>query len=68
MRSPAVEWSLAVGHLAVLDWIRDRGEPDRDTLSEVIRETFHVDTPAGRAVFTAVLGLGAVAFHRHICK
>lgn len=68
MHSPRVEWVLGIGYLAVVDLLRDRGEPDGDTLSEVIREVFAVHTPLGRARFTvALIGSGAI-FHRHICK
>lgn len=68
MQSPPVEWALGIGYLAVVDAIRDRGEPDGDTLSEVIRQVFNVNTPQGRAAFTATLAAGAVLFHRHIVK
>ena len=68
MRSPRVEWSLGFIYLGVLDVLRDRGEPDGDTLTECIREGFRVHTPAGRAAFTAALAVSAVSFHRHICK
>lgn len=68
MQSPPIEWALGIGHLAVLDWLRDRGEPDADTLSEVIRDVFRVDTPHGRLAFTLTLAAGAAVLHRHICK
>lgn len=68
MHSPPLEWSLGIGHLAILDWIRDRGEPDSDTLSECIREAFQVHSPRGYLTFTATVVAGAVLFHRHICK
>lgn len=68
MHSPPVEWSLGVAYLGVLDIVRDRGEPDGDTLTECIREGFRVHTPRGRAAFTLALTASAVLFHRHICK
>lgn len=65
MQSPPAEWSLALGYLAILDYLRARGDADEDTFSEVVRGvvTRH---PRGRLVFTAALALGAVAFHHHI--
>ena len=68
MHSPPIEWALFAGYFAALDVIRDRGEPDGDTATEVIRTTFAVDTPAGKAAFTAALAASALLFHRHICK
>ena len=67
MQSPPLEWTLAIGHLAALDYIRARGEADSDTLSEVIRG--YVDShPAGRAIFTTALTGAAVIFWRHILR
>lgn len=68
MKSPRAEWVLFGAHFAALDYIRDRGEPDADTLSEVIRDTFQVHTRIGHIAFTAALTGAAVLFHRHICK
>lgn len=68
MRSPRVEWTLHVLHFGILDLVRDRGEPDGDTASEVIRDLFHVDTPRGRAAFAATLAVGSTVLYRHICK
>lgn len=68
MHSPPVEWSLHVLHFAVLDVVRDRGEPDGDTASEVIRDLFHVDTPTGRLAFALTLAAGSTVLFRHICK
>ncbi len=68
MQSAPLEWTLHLAFPVLVDIIRDRGEPDGDTLSEVIREVFRVHTPRGRLAFTATLAAGAVAFHRHICK
>lgn len=68
MHSPPVEWVLGIGYLAVLDAIRDRGEPDGDTLTEVLRETFHVETPGGRSVLRATIAAGGVLLYRHLAK
>lgn len=55
-------------HFGVVDWMRDRGEPDGDTASECIRQAFRVDTAPGRLAFTAALTGAAFLFHRHITK
>lgn len=68
MQSPRIEWTLFAAHFIALDYLRARGEADSDTASEVCRHAFRVDTPRGRAAFTATLATGAVLFHRHICK
>lgn len=67
MRSPRAEWTLAIGHLALLDYLRARGEADSDTLSECLRELVE-RTPHGRAIFAAAVGVGAFVFHRHIVR
>lgn len=68
MHSPPLEWGLGIGYLVALDVLRDHGEPDNDTLTEVIRQLFGVDTPLGRArVATAILA-GGVGLYVHICK
>lgn len=68
MQSAPTEWALAFAFVGLVDFIRDIGEPDGDTLSECIRTCFRVDTPRGRLVFTATLAASAVGFRRHICK
>lgn len=68
MRSPRAEWSLGIGYLVLVDILRDRGEPDGDTLSEVTREVFRVHTPRGRLAWLAVLVGGGALLDRHICK
>lgn len=68
MQSPPVEWALGIAYLGVIDVLRDRGDPDGDTLSEVIRDTFRVHSPGGRSAFTLTLALGAGMFWRHIVK
>jgi hypothetical protein len=63
-----MEWALGIGHLAVLDWVRDRGEPDEDTLSEVLRAGFHVDRPEGRAALAVTIAAGGAVLYRHLTK
>jgi hypothetical protein len=59
---------LGIGYLVALDVLRDHGEPDNDTLTEVIRQLFRVETPLGRArVATAIL-VGGIGLYVHICK
>ena len=65
MQSPRAEWLLGIGHLAVLDYLRARGEPDHDTLSEVTRELVAAH-PHGRRLFAATLAAGALVFYKHI--
>lgn len=38
MQSPPAEWVLGIGYLAVLDYLRARGEADGNTLSECTRD------------------------------
>jgi hypothetical protein len=68
MHSPPVEWALGIGYLAVVDWLRDRGEPDGDTLSEVLRAAFSVDQPRGRLALAATLAAGGLVAYRHLTK
>lgn len=68
MHSPPVEWTLGIGHLVMLDMLRDHGEPDGDTLTEVIRGWFHVDTPEGRARLALSIAGGGVLLYRHLVK
>lgn len=68
MHSPPLEWGLGIGYLVVLDVIRDRGEPDKDTLSECIRDGFHVETRRGRIAWRVALIASVLVFDRHIAK
>lgn len=68
MHSPPIEWALLAGHFIALDVVRDRGEPDGDTASEVLRTVFHVGTPQGKATLAAFLAAGAVTLYRHLVK
>lgn len=68
MHSPPIDWSLDLVHFIVKDAIRDQGEPDGDTATEVLRALFHVDTPEGRAVLAAAIAAGAVGLYRHLVK
>ena len=65
MQSPPAEWILGISYLAILDWLRSRGEADGDTLSEVTRDVV-ARHPRGEQIFTGVLLLGGYALHRHI--
>ena len=67
MKSPRIEWTLGIGYLALLDYIRSRGEADGDTASEVLRDLI-ARHPYGRPLFVATLIAGGVAFHQHIDK
>lgn len=61
-------WPSLIGALIALDVWADQGDPDQDTLSELVREWFRVDTPYGKAAFTLALACGANVLHGHICK
>ena len=65
MQSPAVEWSVALSQLAVLDYLRSIGEADGDTLSECCRELV-ARHRHGRTLFAATMVVGAVALWNHI--
>lgn len=67
MNSPPIEWALFVGNLAVVDYLRSRGEADHDTLSEVVRNGVE-KIPYGEAWFTAAVITGAAGFWRHIIR
>jgi hypothetical protein len=67
MQNPAAEWGLAIGHLAVLDYLRSIGDADHDTLSEVVRNTVSRH-PRGRLMFAGALTVGAVVLHEHIVR
>lgn len=68
MQSPRAEWAVLIGHGVVLDVLRDRGEPDGDTLSEVLRTVFRVETAPGRAALATAIAGGALALYRHLVK
>lgn len=68
MQSPRIEWTILVAPLVAVDYLRNRGEPDGDTATEVIRDVFDTDTAEGRTRFGIALAVAAVAFYRHICK
>lgn len=67
MQSPPAEWALGIGYLAILDYVRSRGEADGDTLSECVREGI-ARHPAGLAVFTGIYAAGAVVLWRHVVR
>lgn len=65
MQSPPAEWVLGLSYLALLDYLRARGDADGDTLSEVVRDLV-ARHPRGETIFTGVVVLGGYALHRHI--
>jgi hypothetical protein len=67
MQSPPVEWTLGIGYLALLDYLRSRGDADGDTLSEVVRDAMRKH-PQGERIFTAGLIVGAFALREHIIQ
>lgn len=67
MQSPRVEWTLGIGYLAVVDYVRARGDADGDTLSECVRDLIDAH-PHGRIMFTTAYLAGAIALWRHICR
>ena len=67
MQSPPAEWALGIGYLAVLDYLRSRGDADGDTLSECVRDNI-ARHPAGYAVFTIGYAAGAFVLWRHIVR
>lgn len=64
MQSPPVEWTLAIGYLAALDFLRSRGDADDDTISECLRPW------ATRHPFAFAAACVAVPlwFHGHITR
>lgn len=67
MQSPPAEWALGISYLVVLDLIRDRGEPDGDTLSECVRDLVGRH-PLGSHALALGIAWGGWAFHRHIVR
>ncbi|GAB3776818.1 hypothetical protein FB382_004339 [Nocardioides ginsengisegetis] len=68
MQSPPIEWALHVAHFGILDYLRDRGEPDGDTASECLRVIFHTHDPRGRAALAAAITASGVVLFRHLVK
>lgn len=68
MQSPPIEWALGFAFLGVVDWIRDCGEPDGDTLSECLRVAFRVHDPRGRAALALSVATGGLVLYRHLVK
>lgn len=65
MHSPPVEWTLWIGTLAAVDWLRSRGEADNDTLSECVRNGVRRH-PRGDLLFGVGVYVGAELLRRHI--
>lgn len=68
MNSPPLEWAMGIAHLVALDFVRDHGDPDGDTLTEVLRDVFHVDTTTGRRALAVAIGVGGLALYTHLVK
>ncbi|HET6699528.1 MAG TPA: hypothetical protein VFG88_10605 [Nocardioidaceae bacterium] len=64
MQSPPLEWTMALGYLAALDFLRSRGEADFDTLSECVRPWAQRHPVA----FTAACAVVPVWFWGHIMR
>lgn len=67
MHSPPIEWTVLIGSLAAIDYVRARGEADADTLSEVVRDVVQRH-PHGHRIFAVGLTVGGVSLYRHICR
>lgn len=63
-----VVWPSLIAALAALDWYCDRGEPDGDTLTELVRSLLRPETTPGRIATAALLGAGAEVLYTHFCK
>lgn len=68
MNSPPIEWALLAAHAIALDVIRDRGEPDGDTLTEVIRVAYHTEHRTGRVALGVTLAGCAALAYQHFTK
>lgn len=64
MQSPPVEWTIGIGYLALLDYLRSRGEADDDTISECLRP-WALRHPV---TFAAACVAVPLWFHRHIAR
>ena len=65
---PRVVWPTLIGALVALDIWADRGEPNGDTLTELVRSVFHPETPVGRVTIATLLGVGGGVLFDHFCK
>lgn len=65
MQSPPLEWTLDITHLVARNLIRNQGEPDLDTLSEVVRTGVKKLGRHGPLILDAGIVLGAVALRQH---
>lgn len=68
--NPRSEWALIVGGVAIwvglFDYMRNQGDPDGDTLTEVIRELMYLETPPGRFALATSLVAASTVFYRHL--
>lgn len=67
MQSPPLELVLDVVHLGTRNLLRNVGDPDDDTASEIIRARV-LRYRWGPLLFTAGIYAGAEGFRRHILK
>lgn len=67
MQSPPIELVLDVAHLATRNLLRDVGDPDNDTISEITRGLV-LSSPFGPLLFTVGIYAAAEGFRRHILK
>lgn len=67
MQSPPLELVLDVVHLGARNLIRDVGEADDDTISEITRGVVR-RLPHGELILAGALVVSGIGFWRHICR
>lgn len=67
MQSPPLELVLDIVHLGTRNLVRNVGDPDDDTISEVVRWAKD-QIPYGDQVLAVVLAAAGVGFWHHICR
>lgn len=65
MQSPPLEWTLDITHLVARNLLRNQGEPDFDTLSEVVRAGVKKLGRHGPMVLDLAIVGGAIALRQH---
>ena len=68
MQSPPLELVLDVLHIGSRNLIRNLGDPDQDTISEITRGVVDRLGDVGPLAFTVALFAGAEGFRRHILR
>lgn len=66
MQSPPLELVLDVLHLGTRNLIRNQGDADHDTISEITRAAVVRLGKHGPLIFTVLLYAAAEGFRRHI--